>query len=78
MRTLLVATALVAALVAGPVFAQDAMMAPATTSAPSAMEAAPAKTTHHAHKKHAGKKHHHKKAAAPSAMAPGEMAPAAQ
>jgi hypothetical protein len=60
---LLVATALLAALVAGPVMAQDAM-----GSAPAAdtTAAAPAKTAKH--KKHSGK--HHKKAAAPAAAAP--------
>ncbi len=59
---LLVAAALVAALVAGPVMAQDAM-------APASDASAPAKTTTAKHKKHSGK--HHKKAstttAAPSA-----------
>ena len=73
MRKLLVATALIAALIAGPVLAQDTMSpAPAATDTTTA---APAKTTstHHA-KKHTGKKKHAKKSttAAPAA------APAAQ
>ncbi len=52
---LLVAAALVAALVAGPVMAQDAM-----TGAPATETTKPVKH----HKKHTGKKHSHKKATA--------------
>lgn len=55
---LLVATAIVAALVAGPVLAQDAgTMAPATETAK------PVKHKHHV------KKHHGKKAVAPATTA---------
>ena len=63
---LLAVLAAVAALVAGPVFAQE-MAAPASTEM-----AAPAADAgkHHA-KKHHGKKHHAKKAAA-DAMAPAK------
>ena len=60
---LLVATALVAALVAGPVLAQDAMTAPAASTE------APAKPMKAHGKKHA-KKHHHKKGAAATTTAP--------
>ena len=51
---LLVATAIVAALVAGPVLAQDAMTGAAPAPATADTGKAPAK--HHA-KKHTGKKH---------------------
>jgi hypothetical protein len=61
---LLVATALVAALVAGPVLAQDAMGG-ATPSTPASTDTV--KPVKHTHKKHTGKKHHKKATtAAPS------------
>ena len=62
---LLVAAALVAAFVAGPVFAQEA-----ETMAPAAEAAAPdaAKPMKHHGKHHAKKKHHKKEMAAPAAQ----------
>jgi hypothetical protein len=64
---LLFAMALVAALVAGPVLAQE--------TAPLGGTATEAPAKGKAHKKHAAKKHHAHKAAAPTTAAP---APAAQ
>ena len=66
---LLVAMAAIAALVSGPVLAQEAapasteMMAPAADAAPAAGKSM---TKKHSGKKHTGKKHHSKKTAAPA------------
>ena len=74
---LLVAAAVLAALVSGPVLAEDAMMggAPASTDAAKSETMKPAKHKHKKMKKHG--KHHAKKESAPSTMAP-EPAPAAE
>lgn len=67
---LLVAMAALAAFVAGPVMAQEAAPAPATTDAADAGKGTAKK---HTGKKHGGKKHHGKKAAAPAdATAPAK------
>ena len=65
---LLVAMAAIAALVAGPVLAQEAAPAPASTEMAPAADAGKTTTKKHSGKKHSGKKHHGKKAAAAPAQ----------